>query len=68
VIAATCVDANIAATAAIVLGTEAVDWLSATGLSARLVSTDGDFARVGGWPEPAVEPAVSAAALHAGAA
>ena len=64
VIAATCVDANIAATAAIVLGTDAVDWLSTTGLPARLVSTDGDIIRVGGWPEPAE----STTAAHAGAA
>jgi len=64
VIAATCVDANIAATAAIVLGVDAIRWLSTTGLPARLVSMDGDVVRVGGWPEPAE----STTALHAGAA
>ena len=53
VVAATCVDANTAATAAIVLGDAALDWLGSTGLVARLVSTDGEVVRVGGWPEPA---------------
>jgi len=53
VVAATCVDANTAATAAIVLGDAALGWLGSTGLAARLVSTDGGIVRVGGWPEPA---------------
>jgi len=52
VAAATCVDANVAATAAIVLGDEAVAWLEATGLPARLVAIDGRVERVGGWPLP----------------
>jgi thiamine biosynthesis lipoprotein len=60
VVAATCVDANTAATAAIVMGPAAVAWLQATGLAARLVATDGAIVRVGGWPEPL--PAVAAAA------
>jgi thiamine biosynthesis lipoprotein len=64
VIAASCVDANIAATAAIVLGAEAVGWLTARGLPARLVSADGDVLRVGDWPEAAE----SATARQAGAA
>jgi FAD:protein FMN transferase len=50
----TCVDANLAATAAIVKGADAVAWLEATGLPARLVGTNGDVARIGGWPEAIV--------------
>jgi thiamine biosynthesis lipoprotein ApbE len=62
VAAATCVDANTAATAAIVLGEGAIAWLANAGLAARLVGTDGDVVRVGGWPEPS-EPAQPAAAV-----
>jgi hypothetical protein len=51
-VAATCVDANTAATAAIVKGADAVRWLESTGLAARLVATDGAILRLGGWPEP----------------
>lgn len=54
VIAATCLDANIAATAAIVRGEGAAEWLTGIGLSARLVANDGTVLRVAGWPEPAV--------------
>jgi thiamine biosynthesis lipoprotein len=53
VIAATCVDANIAATAAIIRGADAPAWLEALRLPARLVAEDGAIIRVGGWPEPA---------------
>ncbi|MFL6110319.1 MAG: FAD:protein FMN transferase [Catenulispora sp.] len=52
VAAATCVDANTASTAAIVLGPSAVEWLTATGLPARLVGVDGTITELGGWPEP----------------
>jgi FAD:protein FMN transferase len=52
VAAGTCVDANTAATAAIVRGERAPGWLDATGLPARLVRPDGSVVRVGGWPEP----------------
>ena len=52
VIARTCVDANIASTAAIVKGEGAAEWLRAAGLPARLVDRDGRVARLGGWPEP----------------
>ena len=52
VVAATCVDANIAATAAIVRGRSAVPWLDKLGLAARLVATSGQVVRLGGWPEP----------------
>ncbi|MET9886518.1 FAD:protein FMN transferase [Streptomyces sp. NPDC006430] len=50
VAAATCVDANTASTAAIVLGDRAVDWLRHTALPARLVALDGHVVRLGGWP------------------
>jgi thiamine biosynthesis lipoprotein len=50
VAAATCADANAAATAAIVAGTRALDWLAEAGLPARLVSRDGTVTWAGGWP------------------
>ncbi len=52
VVAGTCVEANIAATAAIVLGDAAVDWLQARRLPARLVENDGTIHHIGRWPEP----------------
>jgi thiamine biosynthesis lipoprotein ApbE len=52
VVAATCVDANTAATASIVRGAAAVPWLEEIGLPSRLVSTDDTVLRVAGWPEP----------------
>ncbi|WP_327667569.1 MULTISPECIES: FAD:protein FMN transferase [unclassified Streptomyces] len=60
VAAATCVDANAASTAAIVLGHAAEDWLRGSGLPARLVDPDGRVVRLGGWPADA--PATEAAA------
>src|SRR5437660_12643553 len=51
--AATCVDANVAATAAIVMGVPAPGWLEAAGVPARLVGRAGDVLRVAGWPEAA---------------
>lgn len=50
VAAQTCVDANIASTAAIVMGEGAEAWLEERGLAARLVRTDGSVVRVAGWP------------------
>jgi thiamine biosynthesis lipoprotein len=52
VVAGTCVDANIAATAAIVMGQSAIEWLTASGLPARLVDRDGIVHRLSGWPAP----------------
>ncbi len=52
VAAATCVDANIASTAAIIRGPAAGEWLTSRGLAARLVASDGTVERVGGWPAP----------------
>jgi thiamine biosynthesis lipoprotein len=57
VTAATCVDANTAATAAIILGSDAPAWLDRQGLSARLVHRDGSVVTVGGWPEGDPMPA-----------
>ncbi|MDQ6636629.1 MAG: FAD:protein FMN transferase [Candidatus Dormibacteraeota bacterium] len=61
VAAATCVDANIAAIAAVVRGEQALEWLEATGLDARLVALDGRVAYGGRWPveldSGSVEPA-----------
>ena len=51
VAADSCVDANVASTAAIVRGESAPGWLAGLGLPSRLVSRDGTMARVGGWPE-----------------
>jgi thiamine biosynthesis lipoprotein ApbE len=52
VVAATCVDANIASTAAIVMGESAVPWLVANRLPARLVDRHGTVHRIAGWPAP----------------
>ncbi|GLX53244.1 FAD:protein FMN transferase [Streptomyces hygroscopicus subsp. hygroscopicus] len=57
VAAATCVDANTASTASIVLGDRAVDWLRGTALPARLVGLDGHVVRLGGWPPDSDAPA-----------
>ncbi len=50
VVAASCVDANIASTAAIILGPQAPSWLEERGMAARLVADDGSVTRVAGWP------------------
>ncbi|WNV89079.1 FAD:protein FMN transferase [Umezawaea sp. Da 62-37] len=50
VAAASCVDANTAATAAVVLGHAAPAWLAEHGLPARLVSASGEVRAVAGWP------------------
>jgi thiamine biosynthesis lipoprotein len=54
VAAASCVDANAASTAALVLAEEAPHWLAERRLPARLVTATGSEICVGGWPE---EPA-----------
>jgi thiamine biosynthesis lipoprotein len=51
--AASCVQANAASTAAMVLGERALDWLAGLGLPARLVRTDRSVAYTEGWPNPA---------------
>ncbi len=50
VAASSCVDANIASTAAIIIGAGAPQWLSSRGLPARLVRPDGTVVVVNGWP------------------
>jgi thiamine biosynthesis lipoprotein len=50
VTAASCLDANIASTAAIIRGSRAVGWLSGLGLPSRLVGVDGTVRHVAGWP------------------
>jgi thiamine biosynthesis lipoprotein ApbE len=52
VAAGTCVDANIASTAAIVMGERAPAWLEAHRMTARLVRNDGTIVRLAGWPDP----------------
>jgi thiamine biosynthesis lipoprotein len=53
VAAASCVDANTASTAAVVLGEDAPEWLAARRLPARLVRQNGEVVRVAEWPEAA---------------
>jgi thiamine biosynthesis lipoprotein len=52
VAAGSCLSANAASTAAVVLGQDAPQWLSERSLPARLVSMDGSVSMVAGWPEP----------------
>lgn len=57
VAAATCVDANIASTAALVRGDSCVEWLAESRLPARLVAQDGHVLMICGWPtEPERQP------------
>jgi thiamine biosynthesis lipoprotein len=51
VAAASCVQANTATTATMVMAGDGLDWLAATGLPARLVAADGTVTRLAGWPE-----------------
>ncbi|WP_370934919.1 FAD:protein FMN transferase [Amycolatopsis sp. cg13] len=50
VAARSCVDANTASTASVVLGVAALDWLGSRGLPARLVSSRGAVRMTAGWP------------------
>lgn len=50
VAARTCLAANTASTAAIVVGESAPAWLTEHGVAARLVANDGSVVRTGGWP------------------
>ena len=50
VAAADCVGANTAATAAMILGPAAPDWLAGHGVPARLVADDGTVRTIAGWP------------------
>ena len=51
VAAGSCVDANAASTASVVLGDAAPAWLAERGLPARLAAADGAVVTVSGWPE-----------------
>ncbi len=51
VAASTCVGANTASTAALVLGEEAPEWLRSRGLPARLVTPYGASLLICGWPQ-----------------
>jgi FAD:protein FMN transferase len=61
VCAASCLDANIASTAAIVRGAAAVPWLEGLGLPSRLVGVDGTVCHVAGWPAAGDDLPVSTA-------
>ena len=62
VAASSCVAANTASTAAIVLGVDAPAWLAARDLPSRLVAHDGTVTRVGGWPQTEADNAKEVAA------
>jgi len=51
VAAASCVDANAASTAAIILGDGALAWLTALALPARIVDVNGHVDHLCGWPQ-----------------
>jgi FAD:protein FMN transferase len=51
VAAPSCVDANVASTAAIVRGHDALRWLADAGLPSRLVAADGKVFHAANWPE-----------------
>jgi thiamine biosynthesis lipoprotein len=53
VAAASCADANTAATAAIIRGRQAPAWLASLNLPARLVEPDGTVHTIAGWPADA---------------
>jgi thiamine biosynthesis lipoprotein len=50
VAAATCADANTAATAAVIRGRQALPWLAGLKLPSRLVAQDGSVHTLAGWP------------------
>ncbi len=56
-VAGTCVDANVASTASVILGDAAPAWLATRGLSARLVDVTGQVTTLGGWPSEDEEEA-----------
>lgn len=65
VAAASCVDANTATTAAIVLGAGAAPWLLRHRLPARLVDARGRVLLIGAWPRRDAAPAAAAGAAAA---
>jgi len=61
VVAGSCVDANIASTAAIVMGARAIEWLESHALPARLVGRGGSVESTRFWPDPERAPSVLSA-------
>jgi thiamine biosynthesis lipoprotein len=57
VAASSCVGANTASTAAVLMGEAAPGWLAALRLPARLVHSSGEVVTVGGWPDAEVAAA-----------
>jgi FAD:protein FMN transferase len=64
VAAASCVEANISSTAAVIMGGPAPQWLSRRGTHARLVGVDGEVVFVGDWPPATDEHRGAAARAH----
>jgi thiamine biosynthesis lipoprotein len=60
VAAGSCLDANIASCAAVILGDSGPAWLEARGLPARLVDALGQVMTVGGWPHDGAGPQAGA--------
>jgi thiamine biosynthesis lipoprotein len=60
--AASCVEANTASTASVVMGASAVGWIESRGLHGRLVATDGTVSFAGGWPSDEASPSVGSTA------
>lgn len=60
--AGSCLDANIASTAAIVRSERAPAWLESLGLPSRLVTRDGGVRHLAGWPREGDDLAVAVAA------
>jgi thiamine biosynthesis lipoprotein len=56
VAAASCADANTAATAAIIRGRQAIGWLTGLRLPARLVALDGTVRTLSDWPSAEQQP------------
>lgn len=58
VLARSCLEANGASTAAVIVGAGAAAWLERRGLAAMLVEQDGRLTRCGAWPapDPQVDP------------
>lgn len=65
VAAASCLDANIASTAALVRGEPAAKWLEALRLPSRLVGIDGCVRHLAGWPTDGEELPLAAPAVAA---
>lgn len=68
VTAESCLAANVASTAAVILGPAAPGWLARRRCHARLVGEDGSVVGVGSWPTEALEPDGGGTPVLAGAA